>query len=365
MFTMKKLLASALVAAMLVPVAANAVVRTPIVIGHRGASGYRPEHTLAAYELAIDLGANFIEPDLVSTKDGVLVARHENEISGTTDVADHPEFAERHTTKMIDGIAISGWFTEDFTLVELKTLRAKERLPELRQRNTLYNARYEIPTLQEIIDLVKRKERSWPFRRIGIYPETKHPTYFDSLGLSMEERLVVILHANHYKGAGAPIFIQLFEVSNLKDLHTMTQLPLVQLVSDSGKPYDFVVNNDPRTYADLVTPAGLAEIATYAQGIGANKNLIVSRDGTGALQEPTSLIDDAHAAALLVHAWTFRNENTFLPTDFRVGDPAGPLSLALYGNAIAEYELFYGLGLDGFFSDHPDTAVEVRNTLFP
>jgi glycerophosphoryl diester phosphodiesterase len=365
MFTLKTLLALALLAAMLVPVAVGAVARTTIVIGHRGASGYRPEHTLAAYELAIDLGADYIEPDLVSTKDGVLVARHENEISGTTDVADHPEFADLHTTKMIDGIAVSGWFTEDFTLAELKTLLARERLPDLRQRNTLYNDRYEIPTLQEIIDVVKRKERSWPYRRIGIYPETKHPTYFDSIGLSMEERLVEILHASHYRGTGAPVFIQSFEVSNLKDLHTMTQLPLVQLINDGGKPYDFVVKNDPRTYADLVTPAGLADIATYAQGIGANKNLIVPRDATGALQDPTGLIEDAHAAGLLVHAWTFRNENTFLPTDFRVGDPDDPMSQALYGNAIAEYELFYGLGLDGLFSDNPDTAVEVRDALSP
>jgi glycerophosphoryl diester phosphodiesterase len=365
MVTMKKLLASALVAATLVPVAAGAMAHAPIVIGHRGASGYRPEHTLAAYELAIDLGADFIEPDLVSTKDGVLVVRHENEISGTTDVADHPEFAARHTTKTIDGITISGWFTEDFTLAELKTLRAKERLPELRQRNTLYDGRDEIPTLQEIIDLVKRKEKSWPHRKIGIYPETKHPTYFDSIELSMEERLVEVLHANRYRGAGAPVFIQSFEVSNLKDLRTMTQLPLVQLIDAGGKPYDFVVNNDPRTYADLVTPAGLADIATYAHGIGANKNLIVPRDATGALQEPTSLIADAHAAGLLVHAWTFRNENAFLPTDFRVGDPDDPTSQALYGNAIAEYELFYNLGLDGLFSDNPDTAVEGRDAPAP
>jgi glycerophosphoryl diester phosphodiesterase len=350
---------------MLVPVAVGAMAHSPIVIGHRGASGYRPEHTLAAYELAIDLGADFIEPDLVSTKDGVLVARHENEISGTTDVADHPGFAARHTTKTIDGITISGWFTEDFTLAELKTLRAKERLPELRQRNTLYDGRDEIPTLQEIIDLVKRKEKSWPHRKIGIYPETKHPTYFDSIGLSMEERLVEVLHANHYRGAGAPVFIQSFEVSNLKDLRTMTQLPLVQLIDAGGKPYDFVVNDDPRTYADLVTPEGLADVALYAHGIGANKNLIVPRDATGALQEPTRLIGDAHAAGLLVHAWTFRNENAFLPADFRAGDAVDPMAQALYGNAIAEYELFYNLGLDGLFSDNPDTAIEVRDAPVP
>jgi glycerophosphoryl diester phosphodiesterase len=219
--------------------------------------------------------------------------------------------------------------------------------------------------LQEIIDLVKRKEMDSRHGRLGIYPETKHPTYFDSIGLSMEEPLVETLHANGYSGAGAPVFIQSFEVSNLKDLRTMTQLPLVQLIDASGKPYDFVANNDPHTYADLVRPVELADIARYAQGLGANKHLIVPRDGTGALQEPTRLIDDAHAAGLLVHAWTFRNENTFLPTDFRVGDPAEPMSQALYGNAIAEYELFYSLGLDGLFSDNPDTAVEVRDAPAP
>jgi glycerophosphoryl diester phosphodiesterase len=209
--------------------------------------------------LDIDLGADFIEPDLVSTKDGVLLARHEDEMSGTTDVAAHPEFAVRRTTKMIDGIHISGWFTEDFTLAELKTLRAQERLPEIRRGNTLYNDHYEIPTIQEIIDLVKRKEKNRCHGRIGIYPKTKHPTYFDSIGLSVEEQLVKILHANRYRGVDALIFIESFEDSNLQDLRTMTRLPLVQLIDASGKPYDFVVNNDPRTYADLVTPAGLAD----------------------------------------------------------------------------------------------------------
>ena len=193
----------------------------------------------------IDLGADVIEPDLVSTKDGVLLARHEDEISGTTDLAAHPEFAVRRTTKMIDGIHISGWFTEDFTLAELKTLRAQERLPEIRRRNTLYNDHYEIPTIQEIIDLVKRKEKSRCHGRIGIYPKTKHPTYFDSIGLSVEEQLVKILHANRYRGIDALIFIESFEDSNLQDLRTMTRLPLVQLIDASGKPYDFVVNNDP------------------------------------------------------------------------------------------------------------------------
>jgi glycerophosphoryl diester phosphodiesterase len=361
MFSAKKLTILGLLAAMLVPTlvaAAPPPARSPIVIGHRGASGYRPEHTLAAYELAINMGADYIEPDLVSTKDGVLVARHENEIGGTTDVASRPEFANRKTTKIIDGVAITGWFTEDFTLAELKTLRAKERIPQIRQRNTLYDGPYQIPTLQEVIGLAKRKSVALR-KAIGIYPETKHPTYFDSIGLSLEEPLVSILQANKLDFAQAPVYIQSFEVSNLKELRKLTRVALVQLISDSGKPYDFVVSGDPRTYADLAKPQGLAEIATYAQGIGANKNLIVPRDATGKLQQPTSLINDAHAVGLIVHGWTFRNENTFLPADFRVGaDPAA------YGNAFAEYELFYGLGIDGLFSDNPDTAVEARESLF-
>jgi glycerophosphoryl diester phosphodiesterase len=338
------------------------IAHAPIVIGHRGASGYRPEHTLASYELAIDLGADYVEPDVVSTRDGVLVARHENEIGGTTDVADHPEFADRRTTKTIDGNAVTGWFTEDFTLAELKTLRARERLPELRQRNTLYDGRYEIPTLAEVIALVKAKQRS-THRTIGLYPETKHPTYFRSIGLALEAPLVRTLHAAGYRSARSPVFIQSFEVGNLRDLSRMTRLPLVQLVDAAGQPYDFVASGDPRTYADLVTPDGLREIGRYAAGVGVAKNLIVPRDAAGALLPPTTLVADAHAAGLLVHAWTFRNENSFLPLDYRVGDAADPASAALYGRAFDEYALFFGLGLDGAFSDNPDTAVAARAAL--
>jgi glycerophosphoryl diester phosphodiesterase len=331
--------------------------RLPLVIGHRGASGYRPEHTLASYRLAIDMGADFIEPDLVSTKDGILVARHENEIGGTTDVATHPEFAARRVTKTIDGVLVTGWFTEDFTLAELRTLRARERLPELRRDNTAFDGLYQVPTLQEVIDLAKRAG-------VGIYPETKHPTYFDSIGLSLEEPLVATLHANGYRGPRAPVFIQSFETANLKELNRMTRVPLAQLLDATGRPYDFVVAGDPRTYADLATPAGLEEIAGYADGVGVNKNLIVPRDADQNLLDPTTLVRDAHRAGLQVHAWTFRNENNFLPADFRLGNPASPDYLRATGDAPAEYRLFFRLGVDGLFSDNPDTAVASRHQFF-
>lgn len=326
----------------------------PIVIGHRGASGYRPEHTLASYELAINMGADFIEPDLVSTKDGILIARHENEISGTTDVADRPEFADRKKTKVIDGQEITGWFTEDFTLAEIKTLRAKERLDF---RDQTFNGQFQVPTLQEVIDLVKQKGAETG-RVIGIYPETKHPTYFDSIGLSLEEPLVATLKANGYNNENSPVFIQSFEVQNLKDLNQLIDVPLVQLldavdVGQNGqlietKPYDFVVKNDPRTYGDLRTPQGLAEIATYADGIGPWKRMIVSVDANNNTLPPTTLVQDAHNAGLLVHPYTFRNESRYLAANYN-------------NNPGAEYEQFFNLGIDGLFSDFPDTALESRS----
>jgi glycerophosphoryl diester phosphodiesterase len=329
----------------------------PLVIGHRGASGYRPEHTLASYQLAIDLGADYIEPDLVSTKDRVLVARHENEIGGTTDVAAHPEFAARRTTKVIDGVSITGWFTEDFTLAELKTLRARERIPALRPTNTAFDGLEQIPTLQEVIDLARSND-------VGIYPETKHPSYFDGIGLSLEEPLVATLDRNGYTKRGSPVFVQSFEVSNLKELNRMTRVPLVQLISDVGKPFDFVLAGDPRTYADLATPAGLREIAGYADGAGANKNLIVPRDSANRLLSPTTFVQDAHRAGLVVHPWTFRRENSFLPQDFREGNPSSPVFEAATGDFAAELRLFYRLGVDGVFTDNPDVAVAARTTLF-
>jgi glycerophosphoryl diester phosphodiesterase len=327
----------------------------PLVIAHRGASGYRPEHTLASYELGARMGADYVEPDLVSTKDGVLVARHENEISGTTDVADHPEFASRRTTKVIDDVPLTGWFTEDFTLAELKTLRAKERIPDIRPRNTLYDGRFQVPTLQEVIDLTRDLSRELG-RPIGIYPETKHPTYFRTIGLPLEEPLVRTLRRNGLDRRNAKVFVQSFEVSNLKALDRELDVPLVQLYGAPGtRPYDFVASNDPRTYRDLATPAGLRDVARYADGAGPSKDYIVPRDASGRSLPPTTFVRDAHRAGLQVHPYTFRNENTFLPLELRSSaDPAA------YGNAFPEYEQFFDLGVDGLFSDNPDTAVEAR-----
>ena len=328
----------------------------PIVIGHRGASGYRPEHTLASYRLAIRLGADYVEPDLVSTKDGVLVARHENEISGTTDVADRPEFTDRKTTKTIDGRAVTGWFTEDFTLAELKTLRAKERLPEVRPDNTRYDGRFEVPTFQEVLDLVKEESRR-SGRRIGVYPETKHPTYFDSIGLSLEEPLVRTLRRNGLDKKGSRVFVQSFETGNLRDLDEMTKAPLVQLVDAQGAPYDLVAAGDPRKYADLITPDGLDQIAEYADGLGANKDLVLPRDpATGETGQPSALVDDAHDEGLIVHVWTLRDENQFMATNFRRGDNPNAK-----GNIFAEVTAFLEAGVDGMFADYPDSAVDARD----
>ncbi|GAB7048782.1 glycerophosphodiester phosphodiesterase [Catenuloplanes indicus JCM 9534] len=337
------------------PASAAPAARTkPLVIAHRGASGYRPEHTLEAYRLAIRMGADFIEPDLVSTRDGVLVARHENEISGTTDVATRAEFASRKTTKTIDGTAVSGWFTEDFTLAELRTLRAEERLPLVRTANTAFDGRFQIPTFQEVVDLAKAESRSRG-RTIGVYPETKHPTYFQSIGLPLEEPLVRTLHAAGWRDRRSPVIIQSFETANLRRLRRLTGVRLAQLMDAAGRPYDFVVAGDPRTYADLASSDGLRWVSGYASGVGANKNLIVPRDASGKLLAPTAVVRDAHRLGMVVHAWTFRAENQFLPADFRIGtDPNAR------GDITAEYELFYSLGVDGVFADHPDTAVAAR-----
>ncbi len=347
---------------------------TPLVIGHRGASGYRPDHTLESYKLAIDMGADFIEPDLVATKDGVLVARHEPNITGTTDVATRPEFASRKTTKNVDGVNEEGWFVSDFTLAELKTLRAVQPLSD---RDQSYNGKFQIPTFEEVLDLAKA-EGTKAGRTVGVYPETKHPTYHAKLGLPLEDRLLAVLAKYGYTTKASPVIVQSFEVSNLKYLRTKTQVRLVQLVDANDvnadgsmdltapydKPYDFAVAGDSRTFASLLTPAGLKEIKTYADGIGPwkpylipSKQVDANKDGKpddlngdGKIDErdrvmmpATSVVKDAHAAGLFVHAYTFRNEAKRLASDFK-GDPK------------AEYKLFFNLGVDGVFSDFTDTA---------
>lgn len=352
---------------------------TPLVIGHRGASGYRPDHTLESYKLAIDMGADFIEPDLVATKDGVLVARHEPNITGTTDVATRPEFASRKTTKNVDGVNEEGWFVSDFTLAELKTLRAVQPLSD---RDQSYNGKFQIPTLEEVLDLAKA-EGTKAGRTVGVYPETKHPTYHAKLGLPLEDRLLAVLSKYGYTTKASPVIVQSFEVSNLKYLRTKTQVRLVQLVDANDvnadgsmdltapydKPYDFAVAGDSRTFASLLTPAGLKEVKTYADGIGPwkpylipSKQVDANKDGKpddlngdGKIDErdrvmmpATSVVKDAHAAGLFVHAYTFRNEAKRLASDFK-GDPK------------AEYKLFFNLGVDGVFSDFTDTAKAARD----
>ncbi|WP_231621921.1 glycerophosphodiester phosphodiesterase [Sphingomonas sp. Ag1] len=312
---------------------------SPIVIAHRGASGERPEHTIAAYQLAVAQGADVIEPDLVPTSDGVLVARHENEISETTDVVEHPEFADRRTTKTIDGKELTGWFTEDFTVAELKTLRAKERLPLMRPGNRDYDGRETIPTFDEVIVLAKK-------HGVGIYPETKHPTYFASIGMGTDAPLVEALRRAGWDSADAPVFIQSFEVANLKRLKGMTSVRLIQLVDGKGGPADGAAPS----YAAMMTPAGLNAVAGYAWGIGPNKAMLW--DGSA----PTTLVSDAHAAGLRVHPWTYRAENYFLPAPYRQGiNPRG------HGDLAAEISAALRLGIDGFFTDFPATGVKVRD----
>ncbi len=328
----------------------------PIVIAHRGASGYLPEHTLAAYFIAIEQGADFIEPDLVMSKDGILVARHENEISGTTDVARHPRFASRKTSKVIDGETLTGWFTEDFTLAELKQLRAIERIPQLRPGNTRFDRMFEIPALEEILSLVHDlKVRGSLHGPVGVYPEIKHPSYFQSIGLPMEWKLAETLHRFGYAGREGRVFIQSFEVENLKALRKMTELPLVQLVNDTGQPWDCVLRGEDMSYSRMLAPEGLQRIATYAGAIGANKNLIIPRAANQRLGGASTLVSDAHAAGLKVHAWTFRAENHFLPENLR--DPNQESNL---GPLEDEITAFLATGLDGVFCDHPDFAVRAR-----
>jgi len=331
----------------------------PLIFGHRGASGYRPEHTLASYALAIRMGADVIEPDLVSTKDGVLVARHENEISGTTDVSTRAEFAERRATKVIDGTAVTGWFTEDFTLAELQTLRAKERLPSVRQENTIHDGRYRVPTLQQVIDLARQESRRTG-RQIGLAPETKHPTYFDSIGLSLEEPLVAALRRNGLDTRRSAVYVQSFEEANLRELDDTfrVKVSLVQLTSGgaASRPYDHVASGDPETYAQMTSAAGLRDVASYADVLGPDKSQIFPRDGAGRTGAPTTLVEDAHRAGLAVVPYTFRAENQFLPAQYRQG--ANPND---YGNVFAEFEDVFAVGVDGVFTDQPDLAHAARD----
>ena len=351
----------------------------PLVIGHRGASGYLPEHTLESYKRAVELGADFIEPDLVATKDGVLVARHEPNITGTTDVSTRTEFASRKTKKVVDGVEEEGWFASDFTLAEIKTLRAIQPMAD---RDQSFNGKYQIPTLEEVLDLAK-SEGAKANRTVGVYPETKHPTYHAKLGLPLEDRLLGILGKYGYTTKSSPVIVQSFEVSNLKYLRTKTQIRLIQLVDANDvnpdgsmdltapydKPYDFAVAGDSRTFASLLTPAGLKEVKTYADGIGPwkpylipSKQVDANRDGKPddlngdgkiddrdrVMMAPTDVVKNAHAAGLMVHPYTFRSEAKRLASDFK-GDPK------------AEYKLFYQLGVDGVFSDFPDTAKAARD----
>ena len=317
-------------AILLLMLAASAAVAPsgPLVIAHRGASGHRPEHTIEGYRLAIEMGADFIEPDLVSTKDGVLIARHENEISSTTDVAER--FPDRKRTATVDGQTVTGWFSEDFTLSEIKTLRARERLPF---RSHAFDGQFGIPTFDEVIELAQRMGTSGG-RPVGVYPETKHPTYFRKLGLPLEERLLESLQRHGWNQRDAPVFIQSFEQDNLRELRKKTTVRLIQLVSTS----------------DIVDGDGLKAIAAYADGIGAEKRLVVPVNADGSLRPATDLVGRAHALHLLVHVWTVRTEREFLP--------------AAYPDAAAEFTMLRDLGVDGVFTDFPDIAVKTyRPTL--
>lgn len=306
----------------------------PLVIAHRGASGHRPEHTLAAYTLAVEMGADFIEPDLVSTKDGVLVARHENEIGGTTDVA--LKFPERRTRKVVDGDTLEGWFSEDFTLTELKTLRARERLAF---RSHAYDGQFAVPTFDEVLALADSLGKARG-RAVGVYPETKHPTYHRAIGLPLEPALLRSLKARGLDRRDAPVFIQSFEVGNLKALRAETRVPLVLLLAGPSVPYDRALAGDNRTGTQWVTPEGLQEIARFADAIGVNQRMLVGADSASV---PTTVVRDAHAAGLRVHVWTMRSEPVFLAKRYG-GDP------------LAEVREMVQLGVDGIFGDFPDVV---------
>lgn len=328
--------------------------RRPLVIAHRGCSGERPEESRLAYELAIDEGADFIEPDLCPTKDGHLVARHEPEIGGTTNVASHPEFADRKKTLVIDGERITGWFTQDFTLAELKTLRCRERLPQFRPGSAQFDGQSPILTYQEVIDIARAGGQRTG-RVIGTYPEMKHPTFFASIGLPLEHRLADMLKANNLSARTAPVFVQCFEVGALKTFATLSDAPRVQLIDNEGGPADL----PKMTYAEMVTPDGLKAVRAYADAIGPNQAMVLDFEALPK-PKPTTLVADAHAAGLAVHSWTARKENFFLPKSLRLGDPAAPDYARQAGDIDYLLRALYGTGIDGVFSDFSSLAFKAR-----
>jgi glycerophosphoryl diester phosphodiesterase len=334
----------------LAALAASTPVQAQLVIAHRGASGERPEHTLAAYERAIDAGADFIEPDLVVTKDLVLVARHENELSDTTDVASREEFADRRRSKEIDGQLVAGWFAEDFTLAELRSLRAKERLPALRPVNARYDGLYQVPTFAEIVALVRAKSAE-NGRIVGLYPELKHPTFLLQQGIDTVDLFVAFLRKEGLDGKAIPIFVQSFEVAPLQRLYRLTDLKLVQLVSANGGPID----ESGLTYAEMLSPSGLARIATYADAVGAEASLVLDREGRS-----TGVVETARSAGLPVHAWTLRKENAFLPPALRRGSGEGGS-----GDYAAAWALLAATGVEGVFTDDPALAAPLKRSVRP
>ena len=331
------------------------LVVTPAIVAHRGASGYRPEHTLDAYRVAIAMGADDIEVDLVPTRDGILVARHESELSATTDIAEHPEFADRHTTKVIDGSTVTGWFTHDLTLAELKTLGARERLPGSRPANTAYDGQAGIATFNEILAMVQA-ESTRHRRTVGVMAELKQASYFDSVGLALDAPLLADLRRHDVDHARSRITVMSFETAILRRLAGRLRVAVLQLMGAADThAADLVAAGDLRTYADLATPEGLAAIDEYADGIGVHRSLVLPRDAEGATGTPSTLVRDAHRQWLTVYVWTLRAENRYLPTTLRVGtDPDG------HGDLVAEARAFLDAGVDGLVTDHPDLLVDVR-----
>ncbi len=354
--TRRRLAALAIAAATpaLAPTLAWAQTRRPIVIAHRGASGERPEETRLAYELAIDEGADFIEPDLVATSDGILVARHENEISTTTDVAARSEFAARKTTKTIDGAQVTGWFTEDFTLAELKTLTCRERLPNLRPASAKFDGQAPILTFQEVIDIA-RAGSIRTGRVIGVYPEMKHPTYFANAGLPLEERLADMIRSNGYDSPAAAIFVQCFEISALKTIGRFTRARRVMLLDKEGGPAD----QPSIRYSDMVTPAGLKSVRAFADAIGPYQGLVLDLDAEP-FPADTGLVKAAHDANLMVHSWTARRENAFLPRHLQRGDPKRADFARSPGDIHGLLVALYTTGIDGVFSDFPALNAKAR-----